>query len=171
MLPRSLAGDGISTVISGFLGGPPTNTTYAGEHRRHERHARLLCRSSKRVTLPGLHWLLALQACGAHPFHSSPVMGGVSLLLFGLIASNGLRMFVTNKVDLAPTLMIASVVIIWALAWKPQLSPYPIGQWHALRHGNLTLVGIIMNLVLPMPPAKKLCSFGSNPDGPTAPQS
>ncbi|WP_273448180.1 uracil-xanthine permease family protein, partial [Thermophilibacter provencensis] len=28
MLPRSLAGDGISTMISGFLGGPPT-TTYA----------------------------------------------------------------------------------------------------------------------------------------------
>ena len=28
MLPRSLAGDGLSTLISGFLGGPPT-TTYA----------------------------------------------------------------------------------------------------------------------------------------------
>ncbi|RRF90368.1 MAG: uracil permease, partial [Coriobacteriaceae bacterium] len=112
MLPRSLAGDGISTVISGFLGGPPT-TTYAEN---------IGVMSVTRVYSTQVFWYaagFALLVGGFCPklaaFIDSipvPVMGGVSLLLFGLIASNGLRMLVTNKVDFDENrnLMIASVV-------------------------------------------------------------
>ena len=42
------------------------------------------------------------------------VMGGVSLLLFGLIASNGLRMLVSNRVDFskARNLMLVSAILV-----------------------------------------------------------
>lgn len=173
MLPRSLAGDGISTVISGFLGGPPT-TTYAEN---------IGVMSVTRVYSTQVFWYaagFALVVGGFCPKLAalirsipSPVMGGVSLLLFGLIASNGLRMFVTNKVDFGANrnLMIASVVIILGVGMETSGISIPIGQYALPGMATSTLVGIIMNLVLPMPPAKKPAHSEATQDGPTAPQS
>ena len=81
----------------------------------------------------------------------SPVMGGVCLLLFGLIASNGLRMFVTNKVDFDENrnLMIASVVIILGVGMETAGLSIPIGGYTLPGMATSTLVGIILNLVLP----------------------
>ncbi|WP_306464481.1 solute carrier family 23 protein, partial [Raoultella planticola] len=44
----------------------------------------------------------------------TPVMGGVSILLFGIIAASGLRMLVESKVDFANNrnLVIASVILV-----------------------------------------------------------
>ena len=83
-----------------------------------------------------------------------PVMGGVSLLLFGLIASNGLRMLVTNHVDFDENrnLMIASVVIILGVGMETSGISIPIGSYTLPGMATSTLVGIIMNLILP--PAK-----------------
>ncbi len=80
-------------------------------------------------------------------------MGGVSLLLFGLIASNGLRMYVTNKVDfgLNRNLMIASVVVILGVGMETSGISIPIGDYALPGMATSTLVGIIMNLILPMP--------------------
>jgi uracil permease len=74
-------------------------------------------------------------------------MGGVSILLFGIIASSGLRMMIDSKLDLGSkrNLIIASVILV-------------IGIGEAtLKIGNLDLhgmalaaiIGIILNLVLP----------------------
>ena len=146
MLPRSLAGDGISTVISGFLGGPPT-TTYA---------------ENIGVTTQ-IFWYaagFALVVGGFCPKLAaliqsipSPVMGGVSLLLFGLIASNGLRMLVSNRVDfdVNRNLMIASVVIILGVGMETSGISIPIGDYTLPGMATSTLVGILMNLVLPRP--------------------
>lgn len=78
-------------------------------------------------------------------------MGGVSLLLFGLIASNVLRMLVTNKVDFAQNsnLMIASVVIILGVGMECSGLSIPLGSYALPGIATSTLVGIIMNLVLP----------------------
>ncbi len=153
MLPRSLAGDGISTVISGFLGGPPT-TTYAEN---------IGVMSVTRVYATQVFWYaagFALIIGGLCPKLAalirsipSPVMGGVSLLLFGLIASNGLRMYVTNKVDfgLNRNLMIASVVVILGVGMETSGISIPIGDYALPGMATSTLVGIIMNLILPMP--------------------
>jgi uracil permease len=83
----------------------------------------------------------------------SPVMGGVSLLLFGLIASNGLRMYVTNKVDFGinRNLMIASVVVILGVGMETSGISIPIGDYALPGMATSTLVGILMNLILPMP--------------------
>jgi uracil permease len=80
-----------------------------------------------------------------------PVMGGVSLLLFGLIASNGLRMLVTNKVDFDDNrnLMIASVVIILGVGMETAGIAIPLGNYTLPGMATSALVGIIMNLILP----------------------
>ena len=151
MLPRSLAGDGISTVISGFLGGPPT-TTYAEN---------IGVMSVTRVYSTQVFWYaagFALIVGGFCPKLAAfintipvPVMGGVSLLLFGLIASNGLRMLVTNKVDFDENrnLMIASVVIILGVGMETSGISIPIGDYTLPGMATSALVGILMNLILP----------------------
>ena len=157
MLPRSLAGDGISTTISGFLGGPPT-TTYAEN---------IGVMSVTRVYSTQIFWYaagFALVVGGFCPKLAaliqsipSPVMGGVSLLLFGLIASNGLRMLVSNKVDfdVNRNLMIASVVIILGVGMETSGISIPIGEYTLPGMATSTLVGILMNLVLPRPKADR----------------
>ena len=47
-------------------------------------------------------------------------MGGVSILLFGIIASSGLRMLVDEKVDLSinRNLVISSVIIVLGVWWS-----------------------------------------------------
>ncbi|MEE1045297.1 MAG: solute carrier family 23 protein [Olegusella sp.] len=151
MLPQSLAGDGIATVISGFLGGPPT-TTYAEN---------IGVMSVTRVYATQVFWYaagFALLVGGFCPKLAAlissipvPVMGGVSLLLFGLIASNGLRMLVTNKVDFDDNrnLMIASVVIILGVGMETSGIAIPIGSYTLPGMATSTLVGIILNLILP----------------------
>lgn len=151
MLPQSLAGDGIATVISAFLGGPPT-TTYAEN---------IGVMSVTRVYATQVFWYaagFALLVGGFCPKLAAlissipvPVMGGVSLLLFGLIASNGLRMLVTNKVDFDDNrnLMIASVVIILGVGMETSGIAIPIGSYTLPGMATSTLVGIILNLILP----------------------
>ena len=154
MLPRSLAGDGISCVISGFLGGPPT-TTYAEN---------IGVMSVTRVYSTQIFWYaagFALIVGGFCPKLAalvqsipSPVMGGVCLLLFGLIASNGLRMLVTNKVDFDQNrnLMIASVVIILGVGMECSGISIPLGDYTLPGMATSTLVGILLNLILPAAP-------------------
>jgi uracil permease len=78
-------------------------------------------------------------------------MGGVSLLLFGLIASNGLRMLVSNRVnfDENRNLMIASVVIIVGVGMETAGISLPLGSYSLPGMATSALLGIIMNLLLP----------------------
>jgi len=157
MLPRSLCGDGISTIISGFLGGPPT-TTYAEN---------IGVMSVTRVYATQIFWYaagFALLVGGFCPKLAalirsipSPVMGGVCLLLFGLIASNGLRMLVANGVnfDVNRNLMIASVVIILGVGMETTGISIPIGNYALPGMATSTIMGIILNLILPMPQEEK----------------
>ena len=151
MLPRSLAGDGIATVISGFLGGPPT-TTYAEN---------IGVMSVTRVYSTQVFWYAAGFAFIVGGFCPklealiesipTPVMGGVSLLLFGLIASNGLRTLVSNQVDFSKNrnLMIASVVIILGVGMETSGITIPLGSYTLPGMATSALIGIILNLILP----------------------
>jgi uracil permease len=156
MLPQSLAGDGIATVIAGFLGGPPT-TTYAEN---------IGVMSVTRVYSTQVFWYAAGFAFIVGGFCPklealiesipTPVMGGVSLLLFGLIASNGLRMLVSNGVDFGKNrnLMIASVVIILGVGMETSGISIPLGDYTLPGMATSALVGIIMNLILPKDPSE-----------------
>lgn len=151
MLPQSLAGDGIATVIAGLLGGTPT-TTYAEN---------IGVMSVTRVYSTQIFWYaagFALVVGGFCPKLEAliesiptPVMGGVSLLLFGLIASNGLRTLVSNQVDFSANrnLMIASVVIILGVGMETAGIAIPLGAYELPGMATSALIGIVMNLVLP----------------------
>ncbi|WP_068674854.1 uracil permease [Oceanobacillus sp. Castelsardo] len=97
-LDRSLLGNGISTMISSFLGSTP-NTTYG------ENIGVLAISRVYSTWIIGGAALIAivLSFCGklAALIQSipTPVMGGISLLLFGIIAVSGLRMLVEQNVD------------------------------------------------------------------------
>ncbi|MFR6021115.1 MAG: solute carrier family 23 protein, partial [Lactobacillaceae bacterium] len=77
----------------------------------------------------------------------SPVIGGISFLLFGVIASNGLRVLIDNKVnfDQKRNLMIASTILVIGIGNASlQFSGY---QFSGL--ALATVIGIFLNFVLP----------------------
>ena len=97
-LHRSLAADGISTTLSGFCGAVPT-TTYG------ENIGVMAVTKVYSVWIIGgaavFSMLLAWigKASALIQTIPSPVMGGVSFLLYGMIAASGLRLLVDEKVD------------------------------------------------------------------------
>src|SRR5699024_4910287 len=112
-LDRSLAGNGISTMISSFFGSTP-NTTY-GENI-----------GVLAITRVYSTWVIGVAAVFAIILSfigklaalissiPTPVMGGISLLLFGIIAASGIRMLVEAKIDYGKSqnLILTSVVLI-----------------------------------------------------------
>lgn len=116
-LHRTMLGDGISTMISGLVGSVPT-TTY-GENIGV-------------MAMTGVYsvWViggaavlsLALSFFGkvSALIHSipDPVMGGVSFLLYGMIATSGIRLLVDQKVDYnrSRNLAMTSVVLVTGLS-------------------------------------------------------
>ncbi|WP_305886553.1 solute carrier family 23 protein, partial [Pseudomonas sp. 2995-3] len=80
--------------------------------------------------------------------------GGVSILLFGIIASNGLRMLIDNKVDIGEkrNLIISSVILVIGIGGAfIQVTEVIEIPGMALA----SIVGIILNLVLPGRPVIK----------------
>ena len=78
----------------------------------------------------------------------SCVLGGMSILLYGVIASNGLRVLVDNKVDFGKqrNLIIASAMLVIGLGG----AVLPLGQSATLSGTALSaFVGIVLNLLLP----------------------
>jgi uracil permease len=113
-LPRSLSGDGIATALAGFFGGTP-NTTYG------ENIGVLALTKVYSVWVIGgaavLAMLLSFIGKLSELIRSipSPVMGGVCMLLFGVIAVSGIRIFVDRNVDFTKShnmVMTATIMII-----------------------------------------------------------
>jgi uracil permease len=148
-LHRSLAGDGIATAISGMLGGPP-NTTY-GENIGVMAITRVFS-----VWVIGGAAVLAiimsfLPTVGAM-IRTIPVqvMGGICILLFGIIASAGIRMLVEAGIDFSQkrNLIIASVVLVIGIGGaKIHIGGIEFGEM-----ALATYVGILLNLILPHTP-------------------
>ncbi|MBO7747855.1 uracil permease [Paenibacillus sp. MWE-103] len=116
-LHRSMLGNGVSTILSGFLGSTP-NTTY-GENIGVLAITRVY---STFVIGGAAVFAIVLSFLGKFSALISgipgPVMGGVSLLLFGVIAASGLRMLVESKIDYSkPTnLYLTTVVLVTGLS-------------------------------------------------------
>ena len=111
-LDRSIMGNGISTIISGFVGSTP-NTTY-GENIGVLAISKVF---STWVIGGAAIFAIILSCVGklAAVIQSipAPVMGGVSLLLFGVIAASGIRVLVESKVDYSnpKNLMLTAIVM------------------------------------------------------------
>ncbi|MFD2638203.1 uracil-xanthine permease family protein [Piscibacillus salipiscarius] len=149
-LHRSILGDGLATVIASMLGGPP-NTTY-GENIGVLAITRVFS-----VFVIGGAAVLAIFFgfidIIAVLIESIPtaVMGGVSILLFGIIASSGLRMLIDNNVDLGQNrnLIIASVILVIGIGGLYIELQLPNFDLQVSGMALSAIVGVILNLILP----------------------
>ncbi len=145
-LHRTLAGDGIATAFAAFLGGPP-NTTYSevtGAIALLKKPDPLLLRIAAVFAI----FLAFLGKFGAIlQTIPVPVMGGIMILLFGMIASIGIQTLVKNKVDLSISrnLVITAVVLVAGIG-DMELG---FGQFKLAGIGLAGLIGVFLNLVLP----------------------
>lgn len=116
-LHRSLLGDGIANILSGIFGATP-NTTY-GENIGVMAITRVFSVYviGGAAVLAILFSFIGKIAALIHGI-PVPVMGGVSILLFGIIASSGLRMLVERKVDYTrpSNLILTSIVMVTGLS-------------------------------------------------------
>lgn len=145
-LHRSLMGDGISTTLSGLLGSVPT-TTY-GENigvMAITKVYSVWVIGGAAVLSIGLAFLGKVSA--AITTIPSPVMGGISLLLFGVIAASGIRMLVESKVDYSKpkNLVLTATVLIVGLSG----AHIQLGSAVSLSGmGLATIIGILLSLML-----------------------
>lgn len=145
-LHRTLIGDGIATSVSAFLGGP-ANTTY-GENTGVIGMTRI---ASVSVIRNAAFIAIALSFLGKFTALISTipnaVLGGMSILLYGVIASNGLKVLIKERVDFAQmrNLIIASAMLVLGLGGAIlKLGPVTLSGT-ALS----AMTGIILNLILP----------------------
>ena len=145
-LHRTMLGDGLSTIIAGFIGGPPT-TSY-GENIGV-------------LAMTKVHsvWVLAGAAFFAILFSfigkvaaviesiPMPVIGGISFLLFGTIASNGLKIIVDNKIDFGEkrNMLIASVILVIGIGG----AYLQLGSFQLTSVALSTIMGMLLNWILP----------------------
>jgi len=151
MLPESLFGDGLATAISGALGGTPS-TTYAeniGVMAVTKVYAtQLFWYAGAFAFLIGGFIPKVNEAIKSIP---TPVMGGISLLLFGLIASSGLRLLVKSGIDYSHSrnLIMSSVVLVIGIGMETGGFVIPLGKYAVPGMALATLIGVILNLILP----------------------
>jgi uracil permease len=150
-LENTLLGDGIATFVAGFLGGP-ANTTY-GENT-----------SVVGMTKVASVWVIGLAAIFAIIFGflgkftaliqtiPAAVLGGISLLLYGFIAVNGLKILIQNKIDFGKNrnIIIASSMLVLGLGGA--VISFATGNGMVVPISGMSLAaitGIALNLILP----------------------
>ncbi|MCC8379819.1 uracil permease [Xenorhabdus sp. PB30.3] len=143
-LHRSMFANGFSTIISGFFGSTP-NTTY-GENIG----VMALTRVYSTWVIGGAAILAILLSCvgklaAAIQIIPVPVMGGVSLLLYGVIGASGIRVLIDSKVDYskAQNLILTSVILIIGVSG----AKIQIGAAELKGMALATVVGIGMSLI------------------------
>lgn len=156
-LDRTLLGDGVATFVAGILGGP-ANTTY-GENTSVVGMTKIAS-----VWVIGLAAIIAICLGFLGKFTAiistipEPVLGGVSLLLYGFIAVNGLKVLIENKIDFGKSknIVVASTMLVLGLG----------GAAISIVSGDLSItisgmslaatVGILLNLLLPEEKVERL---------------
>jgi uracil permease len=154
-LDRTLLGDGLATFIAGAIGGP-ANTTY-GENTSVVGMTKIAS-----VWVIGLAAIIAIVLGFLGKFTAivstipNPVLGGVSLLLYGFIAVNGLKVLIENQINFGvnKNIVVASTMLVLGLG----------GAAVSIVHGDLSLtisgmslaavIGILLNLLLRDPEAE-----------------
>ena len=148
-LDRTLLGDGIATFVAGLIGGP-ANTTY-GENTSVVGMTKVAS-----VKVIGLAAIFAIIIGFLGKFTAlistipGAVLGGVSLLLYGFIAVNGLKVLIKNQIDFenSKNIVVASSMLVIGLG----------GAAISIVSGNLSItisgmslasiIGIILNLII-----------------------
>lgn len=148
-LDRTILGDGVATLVAGLIGGP-ANTTY-GENTSVVGMTKVAS-----VKVIGLAAIIAIiigflgKITAIVSTIPSAVLGGVSLLLYGFIAVNGLKVLIKNQINFenSKNVVVASSMLVLGLGSAAV----------AITHGDLaitisgmslaSIIGILLNLVL-----------------------
>ena len=149
-LQRTLLGDGLATFLAAFLGGP-ANTTY-GENT-----------SVVGMTRVASTYVIGLAAIIAIIFAFSghltalltaipqPVLGGISVLLYGFICVNGLKILIHNQVDFNNTknVVVAATMLVLGLGGAALSVVYADLSISISGMSLAAIIGVILNLCIP----------------------
>lgn len=160
-LHRTLIGDGLATALASLFGAP-ANTTY-GENTGVLNLTRVFDPSVIRLAAV---FSILLSFCpkfaciiGLMP---PATIGGVSLILYGMISSVGVRNLVESHVDLSSSrnVFVAALILVLAIGVKyGAQDSVAIGSIHLSGLAIAALVGIILNAILPDKLGMKVKSF------------
>lgn len=146
-ISRTLLGDGIATIAAGFLGGP-ANTTY-GENTGVLAVTKVYDPAILRIAAC---YAVALSFIGKFGVIlqtiPAPVMGGISIILFGMIASVGMRTLIESQLDFSHSrnLIISSLILVLGIGIDN------IIVWRTVSLSGLAiaaLIGVILNKIFP----------------------
>lgn len=149
-LDKTLLGDGLATLVAGLIGGP-ANTTY-GENT-----------SVVGMTKVASVWVIGLAAIIAIVMSflgkltalistiPNPVLGGVSLLLYGFIAVNGLKVLIEKQIDFSNTrnVIIASTMLVLGLGGAAVSLSLGDASVTFTGMSLAAIIGLLLNLLLP----------------------
>lgn len=144
---RTMLGDGVATIFAGFIGAP-ANTTYS-ENTGVLAVTKVYDPAILRIAAMVAIFLSMIGKFGAViRTIPEPVMGGISIILFGMIASVGVRILITSNLDFTHSrnLLISAIVLVVGIGVKS----FPLVD--SLTISGLAvaaLIGVILNLALP----------------------
>lgn len=145
-LDRTLTGDGLAQIIAGFFGAPPV-TSYGeniGVMALNKIYSVYVIAGAAviAVVMSFVGKISALLSS-----IPTPVIGGISIALFGVIASSGLKILVENKVnfDNKKNLLIASVILVSGIGGLT----LQVAGLQITGVALSTLLGIILYQILP----------------------
>ena len=150
---RAFIGDAVATVVSGFAGGTGV-TTYA-------ENIGVMAVTKIYSTLVFVVAALIAIVLGFSPKFGAvietipgPVLGGVSIVVFGLIAVTGARIWVVNKVDFADNrnLIVAAVtLVVGAGDFSLKLGGFTLGGIGTATFGAIILYALLRREARPGP--------------------
>ena len=162
-LHRTLIGDGLATSLSAMFGGP-ANTTYGentGVLELSGVYDPLVIRLAALFAIILSFFPKVSEIIGSMP---ASIVGGISLILYGMISAIGVRNVVENKVDFTKSrnLIIAGVILVCGLGFSGGIT-FSVGGADITLTGLAiaAIAGIILNAILP----GNDYVFGENPTG------
>lgn len=144
---RTLLGDGLASIIAGLLGGP-VNTTY-GENTGVLAVTKVYDPSVLRIAAVFAILLSFIGKFGVIiQTIPTPVMGGISIVLFGMIASVGVRTLINANLNFTHSrnLIIASLIFVLGIA----IDNVTITENLSISGLAISAaVGVVLNKILP----------------------
>lgn len=144
---RTLLGCGLATIFSGAMGGPAA-TTYSENTGVLAATRNYNPATLRFAALCAILLAFVGKVSGVLQSIPAPVMGGVSVVLFGMISSVGLRMLVENKVDFTRSynLIIAGAMLVFGLGLSGGIS---VGGVTVSGTAIAAVLGILLSKILP----------------------
>ncbi|MCW3805164.1 uracil-xanthine permease family protein [Plebeiibacterium marinum] len=145
-LNRTMLGDGIATSFAGLVGSVP-NTTYSEVTGAIELTKVTNPRILRISAITAILFSVIGKISGILKSIPTEVLGGIMLLLFGMIASVGVKTLIESKADFHKTrnMVIVSVILTIGIGG----ASIDFGSFSLAGIGLASVVGVILNLILP----------------------